>query len=211
MIIITIVKYEFFYISSVFLHLHCFSLNTIHSPKSKVRFFFFFLKVHKCRFENFTICLGSYQNNILKISYSLSKEFSRYLPVKFVFLLKGRLISNIIYCFSIFVSKHFTISNAYKECYNVKPSGYYFYVKTKISVNFHVYISVYLKQKGLIFMKMKNLMSWNERRKWRKWWKRLKWSVCKKYHVWEADTGVKKALLKISLYSQENTCVGVSF
>ena len=33
-------------------------------------YLFMILKVHKCRFENFTLCLGSYKNNTLKISHS---------------------------------------------------------------------------------------------------------------------------------------------
>ena len=28
------------------------------------------LKVHQCRFENFTVCSGSYESNTLKISHS---------------------------------------------------------------------------------------------------------------------------------------------
>ena len=35
-----------------------------------VIFYVEILKVHKCRFENFTTCSGSYKNNTLKISHS---------------------------------------------------------------------------------------------------------------------------------------------
>ena len=61
---------------------------------------------------NFSICLYSYKNNILKISHCESKEFSSYSPVKFVFFLKGRLLFNVRYCVRMFVNKHF----AYLKC-----------------------------------------------------------------------------------------------
>ena len=34
-----------------------------------------------------------------------------------------------------------------KQCYNAKPSEYYFYLKTKILVDFHICINVPLKQR----------------------------------------------------------------
>ena len=74
------------------------------------------LKVHYCKFENLSICLCSYKNNILKTSHSEFQEFSSYLPVKFVFLLKSRLLFNAFYCFCMFVNKHF----AYLRCAYLK-------------------------------------------------------------------------------------------
>ena len=65
-------------------------------------------KIYQCRFENLSICFSSYKNNNLKISYSESKEFSSYLPVKFVNFLKSKLIFNIFYCFGMFVNRLFT-------------------------------------------------------------------------------------------------------
>ena len=93
----------------------------------------------QCRFENFTICSGSYKNNALK-------EFRSYLPANFVFFLKSRPIFKRFYCFCMFVNKHFTNTGAYisksKRCQNGKPSAYYFHIKTKISLDFHICISV---------------------------------------------------------------------
>ena len=43
----------------------------------------FFLKVYWRKFETFPICSCSYKNNTLKVSLSLSYEFSSFLPVKF--------------------------------------------------------------------------------------------------------------------------------
>ena len=62
------------------------------------------------------------------------------------FFKKSRLLSNIFYCFCMFVNKHFIyISGVYnsksKLFYNAEPSAYYFYVKTIISVDFQIYIS----------------------------------------------------------------------
>ena len=71
---------------------------------------------------------------------------SSYLSAKFVFFLKSRLLFNIFYCFCIFVNKHFIYLAAHnstcKYCYNAKPSADYFYVKTKISIDFQICISV---------------------------------------------------------------------
>ena len=41
------------------------------------------LKVHWCTFENLPVCSCAYKNNSLKISHSIYKEFSSYIPVKF--------------------------------------------------------------------------------------------------------------------------------
>ena len=47
----------------------------------------------------------------------------------------------------MFVNKHFMylvcVYRKSKCCYNERPLAYYFYVETKISGDFHVYISVY--------------------------------------------------------------------
>ena len=46
----------------------------------------------------------------------------------------------------MFAKKHFRYSGAHnsksKCCYNAKPSPYYFYVKTKIPIDFYICISV---------------------------------------------------------------------
>ena len=65
--------------------------------------------------------------------------------MKFVFLLKSRLIFKILYCFYMLVNKYFINTGAYisqsKRYYNAKPLAYCFYVRTKILLNFHVFIS----------------------------------------------------------------------
>ena len=82
--------------------------------------------------ENFTFL-------VLKIIELFEREV-------FIFFVKSRLLFNISYCFFMFVNKRFYISDAYmsksQRCYNAKRSPYYFYVKTKISVDFHICISV---------------------------------------------------------------------
>ena len=71
---------------------------------------------------------------------------SSYLPAKFVFFLKSRLLFNIFYSFCMFVNKHFILSNTHnsksKWCDNAKLLEYYFYVKKKMSVDFQICISV---------------------------------------------------------------------
>ena len=45
----------------------------------------------------------------------------------------------------MFVNKHFTYLGCVylkRNCYNAKPSAYYFYMKTKIVVDFHICINV---------------------------------------------------------------------
>ena len=112
------------------------------------------LKVHLCRFENLPICFLSYQNNVLKISHFYSKEFSSYLPVKFVNFLKIRLTFNIFYCFWMFVSKFSHISRAHisksKRLLNAKSSAYCFHMKKKILSDFQICISVPLRVFKLI-------------------------------------------------------------
>ena len=63
---------------------------------------------------------------------------------------KSRLIFNIFFCFWMFVNKSFTyLSRALisesKRCFNLKSSTYYFHIKTKISADFQICISVPLK------------------------------------------------------------------
>ena len=81
-----------------------------------------------------SLCWCPWKNNNVKILHSLSEEFLSYLPVKFVNVLKSRLIFHIFYCFWMFVNKLFTyLMCAYlksKRCFNVKSSTYYFHMKT---------------------------------------------------------------------------------
>ena len=54
----------------------------------------------------------------------------------------------------MFVNKHFIYlgyGSKSKCCYNAKPSAYYFHVKTKISVDFQISISVPLKEVSIVF------------------------------------------------------------
>ena len=55
----------------------------------------------------------------------------------------------------MFVNKHFIYLGAHnskiKSCCNAKPSANYFYVKTKISVDFQICISVPLKSQECPF------------------------------------------------------------
>ena len=53
--------------------------------------------------------------------------------------LKSRVLFNIFCCFCMFVKKYVSKS---KQCYNAKPLAYYFYVKTKLLVDFHICIGV---------------------------------------------------------------------
>ena len=89
-----------------------------------------------------SLCSRLYRNNTLKVSHSWSSEFSSYLSVKFVLFLKSRLLSNILYCFCLLISMSH-ISNVHisksKRFYNVKLSVYYFYVKMRISADFHFF------------------------------------------------------------------------
>ena len=81
-----------------------------------------------------------------EISHYYSREFSSYVPVKFVDFIKSRLIFNIFYCFGMFVNKFFTyLTCAYlksKRRFNVKSSAYYFQMKTNILADFQIRISV---------------------------------------------------------------------
>ena len=83
---------------------------------SEIFFFSCCMFVHWSRFENLTILLGSYKNNILKISHSKFWEFLSYSPIRFVFFFKSRLLFNVSYCFCMFVNKHF----AYWKCTYLK-------------------------------------------------------------------------------------------
>ena len=66
--------------------------------------------------------------------------------MKVVFFLKISLLFKIFYCFFIFVNKHFINKGEYisksKRCYNAKPSAYYFYMRTNITLNFCICISI---------------------------------------------------------------------
>ena len=80
------------------------------------------------------------------------------LPVKFViFFIKNRLIFKIFHFFCMFVNKHFINTGAYisksKWCYNGKPNGIFFYMKTKIPLNFPICISVPL----ILFLSKKDI------------------------------------------------------
>ena len=86
----------------------------------------FSLKVTIMHVWKFHFMLAQYKNNTLKISLSWTYDFSSYLPVKFAFFLKNRLLFNIFYCKQTVVH----ISQKVK-CYNVKPSACYFYAKTE--------------------------------------------------------------------------------
>ena len=85
----------------------------------------------------------SYKNNTLKIAHSYSKEFSSYFSMKFVFSLKK--LDTFLTYFIVSVCLWTNISHIssvhianIKRCYFMKPSAYYFYVKTKISAKFHI-------------------------------------------------------------------------
>ena len=86
----------------------------------------FSLKVTVMQVWKLHFMLAQYKNNTLKISLSWTYDFSSYLPVKFAFFLKNRLLFNIFYCKQTVVH----ISQKVK-CYNVKPSACYFYAKTE--------------------------------------------------------------------------------
>ena len=107
-----------------------------------------YLKVHYCRFQNLSPCLSSRKNNTLKILHSESLEFSSYSPLKFVFFLKSRLLFNVLYCFCMFVNKHFanlkcSYENCYNEmCYKVQSAWSYFYTKKNVLQDFHICMSV---------------------------------------------------------------------
>ena len=105
------------------------------------------LKVRYCKLENFSICLCSYKNNILKIPYSESYVLSSYSPVKLVIFLKSRLLFNVFYCFCMFLNKHFTnLKYAYLKKWKLLCviMWYYFYMKTNVLLDFHICISVTL-------------------------------------------------------------------
>ena len=65
------------------------------------------------------------------------------------------LLVKTLYCFCIFVNKHFINAHAYvskctskcKRCYNAKLSTYYFYMRTNIPLSFLICISVLLSSK----------------------------------------------------------------
>ena len=108
------------------------------------------LKVNSCRFKNPPICSCWYKNNTLKVSHSWLSDFSSYLTVNFVNLLKSRLIFNLSHCFWMFTNFSYNsrahISKS-KECFNVKSSTYYFHMKTKILGDFQICISIPLRSR----------------------------------------------------------------
>ena len=75
---------------------------------NSIELFIIKLKVHSCRFKNLPAWSCSCENNTPKISHSKSYKLSSYLPVKFVFFVKIRLIFNVFHCLCMFVNKHFT-------------------------------------------------------------------------------------------------------
>ena len=115
---------------------------------------------------------------------------SSYLSAKFVFFLKSRLLFNIFYCFCIFVNKHFIYLAAHnstcKYCYNAKLSADYFYVKTKISIDFQICISVPLSKLLKSQIKIKQIKKYNTHM-----------SCCLNYH----NTQLREAFW---------TCIGTS-
>ena len=74
--------------------------------------------------------------------------------MKFLFFLKRMLIFKTFCRICMFVDKHFINTGAYisksKRCCNAKPSAYYFYMKTKMLLNFYICISVPLKVSWVI-------------------------------------------------------------
>ena len=108
---------------------------------TKIRIFKFTYKVNWCRFENFK-CSRSYQ----KIPWKrriLNPDNSRVI-YPWNYWLLSRLLFNVFYCSCTFLNKHFIYLGCtyFKNisC-NEKPS-YHFYVKTKISVDFRICISI---------------------------------------------------------------------
>ena len=102
------------------------------------------LKVHLCRFENLPIWSRSCENNTLEISHFKSWELSSYLPVKFIFFVKIRLISNIFHCLrkQTFRPSRCALSQKVKGVIMWNFRHIIFHVKTKILTDFHIYISV---------------------------------------------------------------------
>ena len=66
--------------------------------------------------------------------------------MKVVFFIKSRLIFKISYCFYMLLNKHFINKGTHiskrKRYYNAKPSSHYFYVRTKVALNFCICITV---------------------------------------------------------------------
>ena len=85
--------------------------------------------------------------NFAQLNLRILKLFTREVCI----YLKSRLIFKRFYCVCMLINKHFINKGAYnsesKRCKNPKPSEYSFYVRTKISLDFHICISVPLKTK----------------------------------------------------------------
>ena len=81
--------------------------------------------------------------------------------MKVVFFLKISLIFKIVCCFFIFVNKNFVNKGAYisksKRCCNAKPSVFYFYMMTKIPLDFCICISVPLRKSCKLAYQKKRL------------------------------------------------------
>ena len=104
------------------------------------------LKVHWCRFESLTLCSCSCKTISWKF-HILNPIYSELFTREVYTFLKSRLLFNIFYCFCMFVvNKRFmtmVAHNAKSEWYyNAKSWAYYFYVNTKISLDFQICISV---------------------------------------------------------------------
>ena len=66
--------------------------------------------------------------------------------MNFAFFLKLMLLLNILHCFCMFFNKYFKhfgcVYLKSEQCYNVKSSTYYFYMKTKILAGIHICVRV---------------------------------------------------------------------
>ena len=69
-----------------------------------------------------------------------------------MFLLKSRLLFNILCFFSVLANKHLgcVYLKKYYRYYKTKPWAYYFYVKTMMPADFDICISVPLIDRGMI-------------------------------------------------------------
>ena len=95
-----------------------------------------------------------YPENLAVSILRILKLFSRKVCI---FLKKQTTFLNIFYCFCMFVNKHFIhLGCAYisksKQCYNKKPSAYYFHVMTNILVDFHVSVSLALRLSSVLLV-----------------------------------------------------------
>ena len=101
--------------------------------------------------QNFGTCVWSHTAILKRLSNpALILKLSSYLPVKFVNVLKSRLIFNIFCCFWMFANEALHISRAHisksKSCFNEKSSTHYLHMKTKILAYFQICVGAPLKQ-----------------------------------------------------------------